>query len=243
MKNKYFLILALISVVLVAFIFILNGPDNSQLQGSSIPNKLEVFFDKLSNKPSKYPMWIYKSEADLLVSKIKDAKNYLEFGSGGSTYLSLLNSDAYVVSVESDQSWLNYMREWNFIKKNEGKRLVLYYANIGETKEMGYPLYESNKELFPDYSKKVFADYPKKYDVVLIDGRFRVACALQTILNSDDNVTILWHDFPERPYYHEILKFLNIEKTVDRMVVLKKKKNLNKKAVEKLYEKYKYDPR
>ena len=97
--------------------------------------------------------------------------------------------------------------------------------------------------LFPDYSKKVFKDFPKNYDLVLIDGRFRVACALQTILNTNDDVIILWHDFTDRPYYHEILKFLEIKHTAGTMVLLKKKENTDKKEIEKLFEKYKYDVR
>ncbi len=237
-RNLIFIIVLIcISIFLSIYTF-----EKSKYQDKG-RNKAELFIDQLSLKPNKYTIWIGEDELKILTDALQNAKNYLEFGSGGSTYTSLLYSNANIVSVESDPEWLDYMRKWRLIRNNENKRLILYHANIGKTTEGGYPINKEKDASFIDYSKKVFKDFPRDYDVVLIDGRFRTACALQTILNTKDDVLILWHDFTNRPYYHEILKFLEIKKNTGTMVLLTKKKNINKKEVEKMFEKYQYDAR
>ena len=55
-------------------------------------NKSELFIDQLSLKPSKYPTLIFEPDLSILIDCLKDAKIYLEFGSGGSTFAALLNS-------------------------------------------------------------------------------------------------------------------------------------------------------
>lgn len=245
MKNKNNIILNLfIAIVLIFLLLILSVYlfEKSKYQDKN-QNKFDLFIDQLSLKPNKYPRLMSNDEIILLIAELQNAKNYLEFGSGGSTYIALLNSKANVVSVESDPNWLNYMRKWRFIRQNEGKRLTFYYSNIGKIAGSGYPESGEGQIVYPDYSKKVFKYYPRDYDVVLIDGRFRLACALQTLLHTRQDVIILWHDFPYRPYYHEILDFVNVLEAIDTMVVLTKKPDFDKEKVKNLYEKYKYDVR
>ena len=66
-------------------------------------------------------------------------------------------------------------------------------------------------------------------DLVLIDGRFRVACCLKcfNIINSE--CLIAFDDFLDRQKYHIVLNYYDIvDKTTDnRMVILKKKKSIN----------------
>ncbi len=44
-------------------------------------------------------------------------------------------------------------------------------------------------------------------DVVLIDGRFRVACFLTVMLRATKPVTVLFDDYHKRPEYHWIEEF------------------------------------
>ena len=74
-------------------------------------------------------------------------------------------------------------------------------------------------------------------DLVLIDGRFRVACCLKCYDIISDSCVIAFDDFLNRPQYHVVLDYFDIiEKTSDnRMVILKKKKDVNipKELIEK----------
>ena len=68
----------------------------------------------------------------------------------------------------------------------------------------------------------------KSLDLVLIDGRFRVACCLKCYDIINENCVIAFDDFLNRSHYHIVLKYFDIlEKTKDnRMVILIKRKNM-----------------
>ncbi len=127
----------------------------------------------------------------------------------------------------------------------ELKIAFFFPVDIGKTKEWGKPVDDSSKHLFPKYSSDVFISIdPTKLDTVFIDGRFRVACVLQTILNvfsnkSNDTI-ILIHDFWNREQYHSVLHYLEIVEKVDTLGVFKIKDNVDLKKVQKDYDIYKY---
>jgi hypothetical protein len=79
-------------------------------------------------------------------------------------------------------------------------------------------------------------------DCILIDGRFRVACALKAFNVIDENCVILFDDFLNCIEYHIILNYYEIiEKTSDNRMVALKKKNINlysKQLLKELIEKY-----
>ena len=62
-------------------------------------------------------------------------------------------------------------------------------------------------------------------DLVLIDGRFRVACALTTIkyLTNKVDFEILVDDYGDRPEYREIEKYVQLTSMQGRMAVFKPK--------------------
>lgn len=208
-------------------------------------NKIEIKKDKLLDKPQLFPIRLTDIERNLLVNVMNETTNYLEFGSGGSTFLALFNNHIKnIVSVESDENWLNHLREWNIIKTNEkNKKLIFKRINIGETGEWGIPINKSSQDLFPNYSAQIFEEnlFDNNYNTVFIDGRFRIACTLQTILNCSKSTKILMHDFSIRPEYHVILKYLDIVDIMDTMCLFKIKDNINFDEVNNDYENYKYD--
>jgi len=162
---------------------------------------------------------------------------------GGTTFESLKYSTAKVFAVESSHEWLNHMKKWSFIRKNiQNGRLKCLYIDIGKTKDWGFPVDNSSKDRFPKYSN-VLSDknVSKHIDVVLIDGRFRVACGLNTILNCSNNTIIMIHDFPSRKYYHVLLKYLDTVETAGELCVFKIKNKIIKESVERDYENYKYN--
>ena len=104
------------------------------------------------------------------------------------------------------------------------KRLFFYYVDIGKTKEWGFPISNDSKEIFPNYSNDIFNSVDSNtLDIVLIDGRFRVACLLSVILNmsSTEDTIILFHDFWNREKYHIVLKYVTEIERVDTLAVFK----------------------
>jgi hypothetical protein len=81
-----------------------------------------------------------------------------------------------------------------------------------------------------EYSNKFFRTLPNNVDTILIDGRFRVACVLKLYPYINENTIIIFDDFLDRSYYHNIiLNYFNlIDYTSDKsMAVLQKKINLD----------------
>ena len=61
-------------------------------------------------------------------------------------------------------------------------------------------------------------------DFVLVDGRFRVACALQLLLRAREKTPrILVHDFAQREYYAVLLEFFDVVEQAETAVILDRK--------------------
>ena len=97
------------------------------------------------------------------------------------------------------------------------------------------------KKFFSNYSKQIFEKYKNDYDLVLIDGIFRVACTLQVILNCKSDIKILIHDFNYRPYYHILYKYLDLIYSIDSLALFSIKEDIELEEVKMDYEKYKYN--
>jgi hypothetical protein len=136
------------------------------------------------------------------------------------------------------------MRRYFLIRFNERKRLFLFYVDVGPTKEWGVPVGTGSSYLFPDYSARIFQLIKKeRVDTVLVDGRFRVACTLKTILecHGNDKLLILIHDFWNRAHYHIVLKYLYEVERADTLGVFVLKTGIDLNAVAQDYEAYKYN--
>lgn len=96
----------------------------------------------------------------------------------------------------------------------------------------GYPSKSCDKSNLINYSEHIrnlCVEERNKIDLVMIDGRFRVACCLKCFNVITDSCYIAFDDFLIRKKYHVVLDYYDIiEKTEDnRMVVLRKKKNVS----------------
>jgi hypothetical protein len=185
------------------------------------------------------------AEKEMLYSYIDLSINYLEFGSGESTiYASSVPKIKTITSVESSEQYINENLKHNtaIASALSTGKLSFHCVDIGETIAYGEPKDMSKRHLWPNYSLSVF--YQKsEHDLVLVDGRFRIACTLNCVLNSPSNCTILIHDFWNRPEYHVVLKFLKIVDRVDTLGVFKKGDRVNICQIQSLIETYQYLPR
>lgn len=218
-----------------------------QITNGILPRVKKVIqiIDRYFPKPFFYPFAMTKDEKAIFEQTIQDATYYLEFGMGGSTLCALQKSRANIYSVESDPVWINQMRKYLIVKRLENKRLTLHHGDIGPVREWGNPRSDNTKALFSNYSSTIFKRVDAtKLDVVLIDGRFRVACALNTILKCSGNpyLKIMIHDFWGREIYHPVLSYLDVVTRVDTLGVFSIKKDVDLVAVEADYQVYQFNP-
>ncbi|MGD0960195.1 MAG: hypothetical protein ABSB19_10340 [Methylomonas sp.] len=162
------------------------------------------------------------------ISKLLHCKTYLEWGAGGSTYLAAQHHIPFI-AVESDQDFLHTLKEKIAADGfSEPDRQTFIYANIGLTKVWGYPIVigamsQKRQLLFKRYSDFPVIHNPGPFpDLILVDGRFRVACALKAFkaLNAiQHDWLLLVDDYVDRLVYHEIEKFGKLAGFVGRMAV------------------------
>lgn len=132
--------------------------------------------------------------------------SYFEYGSGGSTYQAAVrDNNQRIVSVESDFEWHTKLKS---IVKSPAVQFV--YCDINTSGE---------------YSDAIRRYGDKELNLILIDGRFRVACCLKCFDVISDTCLIAFDDFIDNPKYHVVLNFYDIiERTKDnRMAILRKK--------------------
>jgi hypothetical protein len=86
---------------------------------------------------------------------------------------------------------------------------------------------DAQKISYSDSINSLSKEEQDMIDLVLIDGRFRVACCLKCFDVIKDDCFILFDDFLNRKQYHVVLDYFNVvEQTRDnRLVVLQKKKD------------------
>jgi hypothetical protein len=115
-----------------------------------------VPYSKALIAPRKIAM--LDSEAALLWRELHDATTYLEYGCGGSTYLSMrVDSISHIFSVESDKVWLGIVREDPVVAAAEkSKHLKLIHADIGPIISLGKPADEASKHKWPNYPQVQF---------------------------------------------------------------------------------------
>ena len=162
---------------------------------------------------------------------------YFEYGSGGSTYQASIRKNIKTIySVESDITWQNKLKQ-TITHPN-----IVYIFNEMNTipNTWGNPGINATniqKINYSNHISKISKEEQDSIDLVVIDGRFSVACCLKCYDSINDDCFIAFDDFLNRPLYHIVLKYFDIiEKTQDnRMVILKKKKNVNipKELIEK----------
>lgn len=179
-------------------------------------------------------------ELVLLKSLLSGATHVLEYGCGGSTALAASTRDRRVFSVESDPAWLRKVEAHPAIKIASARgRVSLNYVNIGPTKKWGKPLNEDCRHNWPLYSSLPWLKQ-SDYDLIFVDGRFRVACILHSVLRAGRDALIVVHDFWNRPDYHVVLPFLDWKQSCRTLGVFQRRHEVDKACVDSLIEKYQY---
>ena len=132
-----------------------------------------------------------QDELALLTAALRSSDKYLEFGTGGSTVLACETVRISVLSVESDQAWTEQV-EAECVAKRTALTPEFLHVDIGPTGAWGKPTDASTRDRWPAYHASVWNQrLAKESDLILIDGRFRVACCAQSALNVNGlNITL-----------------------------------------------------
>ncbi len=166
------------------------------------------------------PHLVGKDQA-LFLSALEQAARYLEYGAGGST-VAAAKQGVETVCVESDRRFADAVD--SKIRPLD-HRVALQYVDIGPTGRWGRPLKvfatPKRRRRYPNY---VYA--PDRYaasgffDLILIDGRFRIACALYAFRRATEARApslICFDDYRLRREYRAVEKYCEPESVGDNM--------------------------
>lgn len=151
---------------------------------------------------------------------------YLEYGGGAST---LLAADAGVatVSVESDARFAAALRH----ALPPSSNVTVLSPDIGVTEDWGYPVWIvpvrfwlTRWRRYPQGGIAALGALPAFPDLVLVDGRFRRACALHVASAARARgavCDILFDDYAGRPHYHGIESVLGTPEMIGRAALFR----------------------
>jgi hypothetical protein len=197
---------------------------------NTIATVTQIFYVKYTRKVVA-PLAPYFDNQSIAIFKalISNAQTYLEYGSGGSTRLAARYAKT-VVSVDHDRAFLEAVGQ-QIYKTACCTQFKPIVVNIGISGPWGYPVFtqptNSRLQRWKSYPAAPWTFLQQRMlepDLILIDGRFRVACVLESLLRLGPKSTcnILVDDYAGRPHYKSIEKFGDLVAMHGRMAHFRK---------------------
>src|SRR5437660_1013858 len=126
-----------------------------------------------------FPVRMSSAEQELFTSLLGTSRAFLEFGCGGSTLLAIQHSSHFIASVDTDPSWIEKLKTNDLVSGAlSANRLHFIHVDLGPVGEWGRPNGESHIRSWPKYYTTPYLRLDWEFDLILIDGRFRVPCLL-----------------------------------------------------------------
>ena len=178
------------------------------------------------------PLRMSRAEAGLFAELLEAGTFYLEWGSGGSTLAAVRSKVRQIVSVETDRAWIDRLKQNEEIAGAVStKRLIFRHVDVGAVGQWGVPIGEERIRNWPRYAVDPFAATDLNFDVILVDGKFRIHCLLAIANCAVGGASIFLHDYKFRHSYTTADKYFNTVKHADSAVVLMKRPNINYRAL------------
>jgi hypothetical protein len=156
------------------------------------------------------------------------AKLFLEFGSGGST-LAASRLGVRTVSVENDRFYADAVRR----ALGENSSAVVLDAFTGLTRQWGRPIFKLRTRgrlaRWETYVQRPWAmiDQMSQFpNLILVDGRFRKACALETArraIEAKQSAILIFDDYfkPAKTHYHSVEAILGEPERAGRSAIFR----------------------
>ena len=182
---------------------------------------------------------------------IADASVYLEYGSGGSTVEAAKSVD-HVFSVETDGRFLESVEKKVEAASEATASFHPIHVDIGWTEKWGRPLlpWPSPRRVakWRRYSAapwRSLVDQKLVPDFIFIDGRFRAASALESLLHlpANSDCLLMVDDYqPRQRQYDVVLNFASDVRPAGRALLFRRQAEFDRVECARLLEKFQSDP-
>lgn len=178
---------------------------------------------------------LFDGDDAMFRSRLQGVSVYGEYGMGASSRWVLANTSAKVIAVDTSEAWVDAVRT----AFEDEPRLTATWIDVGPLGDWGTPLGFTRSDNFERYFNEIWTgeDQP---EVVLVDGRFRVACFLTSLLRAAPGARIIFDDYGDRPHYHVVEDFLKPVETCGRQALFIVPEALDRDLIEKRREAFRY---
>ncbi|CAC9575702.1 hypothetical protein [uncultured Gammaproteobacteria bacterium] len=171
--------------------------------------------------------YLFDGDDEVFKKSIQDIDYYGEYGMGKSTIWVVNNTQVKkIFAVDTSKAWVKKVRS----DVRHANVLTAKWIDLGCLAKWGTPIDYSNREYIIDYVKSIW-EYEQKPQLVLVDGRFRVACFLYSLVTGTPGTKIVFDDYVNRPHYHLVEEFVKPVKTCGRQCVFVVPEGMDKKKV------------
>lgn len=238
-NSALFLSVSIIAFSLVVLIYqgdrTLLSIDEKRYVKSIFPPFLTLFLSNLPIKKGlgfKRSNLIFDGHEDAFRAYLNTCNCYGEYGVGYSTLEAFKYFDKNVYSVDTDRNWVFQTKK--YLKSDRHK---LGWIDLGDVGSWGYPKNYSKRANIIKYLNYIW-EQPQSPDLVLIDGRFRIACFLTTLKKCNIGTIIIFDDYTSREKYHVVEELIIPEKFFGRQAVFRVEKSFENSKIDKLIDQF-----
>jgi hypothetical protein len=160
---------------------------------------------------------------------------YGEYGVGRSTVWMFENTSATILGVDTSVAWITEVVG----QVGRDPRVDLRWVDVGDVAEWGRPTSFAKRANFEAYANSPW-DREAEPEVVLIDGRFRVACFLTSLLRARSGTKIIFDDYRPRQNYHVVEECLAPVEFCGRQALFIVPATIDRSAVESMRDLFLY---
>jgi len=178
-------------------------------------------------------MWPEEFEAIVKTFAQLRPETYLEWGCGKSTNFYPLLASGKVVALDNYPPWCETVSKSPVVNCliNEQKRFQFHCIAPLAPEGTVIKLSREGRVLDLSMRKHVAESYVNAidtagvphYDIILVDGRYRAACALKALSYINEHSVVFMHDFFARKKYHIVFDYFDIIGYSRSLVILRKK--------------------
>ena len=180
--------------------------------------------------------FLFDGDDAVFKALLPKASTYAEYGVGKSSLWVLANSHASIFAVDTSEYWIDHVRS----KAGESAaRFDIDWVDLGPIGWAGRPKNYARRTTFQRYIESPW-NRGQKPEVILVDGRFRVACSLYSLASADPGSTILFDDYKDREHYHVVEEFLEPTRFCGRQAIFEVPEALDREALLAEYERFLY---
>lgn len=177
---------------------------------------------------------LFDGDSALFKQVALGAAVYGEYGVGQSTRWVYARTGAAIRAADTSQAWIE-----RTAAGMDPSRVDLHHVDLGPVGDWGRPTSYARRDRFDDYFEYIWQG-ERLPDAVLIDGRFRVACFLTSLLRSAPGTKLVFDDYMDRPYYHVVEEILARQEVCGRQALFVTDEAVNRADAQALLEKFRY---